>query len=221
MIRRFFGATLSLAAASALAACEGGAPEGRNSQSQHLIYLHGRIVEDGLPAVSERYGEYRFDDIVSTFRDEGFEVTAPLREADADPYAHADEISELVLEFLDRGVPPENITIIGASKGAFIASLVSDTMVGPQLRYVLLAGCSSGVNETFLSDGREFNGHVLSIRDSSDTRLAGTCAPVAEQSERLASFEEIVTETGLEHGLIFTPHEAWVQPSLDWANRPI
>ncbi len=204
--------------AIALSACVPGGPQEPDMQTRHIIYLHGQIVEDqGLPAVSERYGEYRFDKIVRAFEEAGFEVDAPLREAGADPDASASDVIELISEILDRGVPPENITIVGASKGAYIASLVSNQMTGPRMRYVLLAGCSDGVVETMLAGEAQFHGDVLAIRDSSDTQIAGSCDGVAEGSPSLHSYKEIVTETGLEHGLIYGPHPAWLQPALAFA----
>jgi len=207
-----------VAICAALSACGNSDFQNPDWHPRHIIYLHGQIVEDqGVPAFSERYGEYRFDDIVSAFTDAGFEVRAEVRDADADPAEHANETADYIMEILDRGVPPHNITVIGASKGAYIASLVSNRMVGPEVRYVLLAGCSAGVSDAFLADDMQFHGHVLAIRDASDTRLAGTCRTIADQSPALLSFEEVVTDTGLEHGLIFAPHREWVLPAIEWA----
>ena len=222
MNRRLVTRLGPVAFCAALSACGNDDFENPDRHSRHIIYLHGQIVEDqGLPAFSERYGEYRFDDIVSSFEDAGFEVTAKVREAGADPASHAEETVESILDILDRGVPPENIIVIGASKGAYIASLVSNQMVGPDIRVILLAGCSAPVSETFLADGMQFHGHILAIRDVSDTRLAGSCAGIAEQSPGLSSFQEIVTDTGLEHGLIYEPREEWVVPAMDWAKAAI
>lgn len=213
----------SLSAASllvlvALAGCGASGPLDDSDQTRHVIYLHGQIVEDqGLPAISDRYGEYRFDDIVKAFEDAGFEFSAPLRNAGADPDAAAAEIIELTSEILDRGVAPENITIVGASKGAYIASLVSNQMAGPQFRYVFLAGCSERVIESLLADNLQLSGYVLAIRDSSDTRFAGTCDALVDASVALRSYEEIVTETGLEHGLIYAPHPEWLEPTIAFA----
>ncbi|MDE1468429.1 hypothetical protein [Aurantiacibacter sp. D1-12] len=219
MIKPAFATLLGLVTLGLTAGCGASGPLEAEAQQRYVIYLHGRIIEDqGLPAISERYGEYKFDEIVRALRGEGFEVIAPLRDAGADPQEQAAEVSEQVLQILDRGVLPEHITIIGASKGAYIASLVSDTMAGPQLRYVLLAGCSAGANEAFLAEDRVLNGYVLTIRDRSDTELAGSCAPLTQGSARLASFAEIETDTGLEHGLIYSPHPAWFGPAVDWAN---
>ncbi len=187
-------------------------------QPRHIIYLHGQIVEDqGLPAFSERYGEYRFDEIVAAFGDAGFEVTAPLRDANADPALHAEQISHQIMAILDTGVPPRNITVVGASKGAYIASLVSDRMIGPELRYVLLAGCSDGANEQFLSNGHQLHRSVLAIRDRSDVAASGSCEPIAAASPALDEFREITTSTGLEHGLIYSPNPAWMIPTIAFA----
>ena len=216
-MRLIRGAILTSLAVT-LSACGPGGPHHPDIQPLHIVYLHGQIVEDqGLPAISERYGEYRFDDIVQTFEDAGFEVHAPRRDAGADPDAAAWDVIELTAEILGRGVPPEHITVVGASKGAYIAILVSNQMAGPQMRYVLLAGCSAGNVERLLQNDAELHGYVLAIRDSSDTRLAGSCDRLVDASSDLRSYNEIVTETGLEHGLIYAPRAAWMEPTIAFA----
>ena len=215
---RRLGGSFIASLAFALVSCGPGGPHEGSIEPRHIIYLHGRIVEDqGLPAVSERYGEYRFDEIVAAFENAGFEVDAPLRDAGADPDAAARDIIELTSEILDRGVRPENITIVGASKGAYIASVVSNQMAGPQFRYVLLAGCSESTVDSLIAGGAELHGYVLAIRDESDTQFAGSCEKLAERSTNLRSYDEVVTQTGLEHGLIYAPHPDWLAPTLAFA----
>lgn len=185
--------------------------------AQHVIYLHGRIIEDqGIDAVSPEYGPYRFTDIADRFRDEGFETYAPVRGPGADPQTHAQEIAERVRQMMAEGVPAQSITVVGASKGAYIASLVSNLLDEVDLHYVILAGCSRPLVEGMLASGTRFSGHVLAIRDASDTQLSGSCSDAIEASPDVATFREIVVETGLSHGLIYTPNDAWVLPVLDW-----
>src|SRR5512139_636338 len=40
---------------------------------RYLFYLHGKIIEDqGLPAVSPEFGEYRFEEILQALQNYGF-----------------------------------------------------------------------------------------------------------------------------------------------------
>ncbi|WP_052768969.1 hypothetical protein [Aurantiacibacter marinus] len=184
-----------------------------------MFYLHGRIIEvQGLPAISERYGEYRFDAIQDRLAAEGFVVHAPVRPANSDVDAQARQLVLEINDLIDGGVPAQNITVIGASKGAYIASLVSHHAENPQLRFVLLAGCAPAVTDHMVQNGIGFSGAVLTIRDSLDTLLAGSCQDVFNASENATQMRELVVETGLEHGLIYGPRDEWILPALDWAN---
>lgn len=210
-------------AAAAVGACTSTSADNDNSDpadAHHLIYLHGRIIEDqGLPAISPRYGEYRFQEIVDTFRNEGFVVHAEIRKAGADPQIAARKTVAQITRLLENGVPIDNITVVGASKGAFIAALTSDLVAENRLRFVLLAGCSDGVVEHLLERDMRLHGRILTIRDALDTSLAGSCEAVVETSPGVELFREIVVETGLEHGLIYGPQEAWVTPVLEFARE--
>ncbi|HAW94323.1 TPA: alpha/beta hydrolase, partial [Candidatus Azambacteria bacterium] len=56
------------------------------------------------------------------------------------------------------------------------------------------------------------------IYETSD-RLAGSCKPLAEQSEQPQSFNEIKIATGKLHGAFYLPLVEWVEPLLDWVHR--
>ena len=60
-------------------------PRGSTSAARYLFYLHGKIVEDqGLPAVSEEFGEYRYKAILEALQSYGFVIISELRPRDAD-----------------------------------------------------------------------------------------------------------------------------------------
>jgi hypothetical protein len=104
---------------------------------------------------------------------------------------------------------------IGASKGSVIAMLVSTRLQVPGVRYVLLANCNDWVIEHL--DPR-LSGDVLSIYEASDD-LGGSCVPMVKRSAAVGRFSEIRLETGLGHGIVYRPLEAWVTPALDWTTR--
>ncbi len=182
----------------------------------HLFYLHGRIVEDQGPSgVSPRFGRYDYPGILAAFRARGLRVVSEVRPSGTDPSLYADKVVGEVRAMLDRGVPPAHITIVGASKGAVITSLVSTRLREPGVRYVLLANCNDWLIRTH--DPR-LTGEVLSIYEKSDD-LGGTCRPLAARSPGLKRFSEIALNTGLGHGMVYRPIRAWVDPAASWAKR--
>src|SRR5215217_6397839 len=95
------------------------------SAPRHLIYVHGKAVEDGGRRPTTRFGIYEYDAILDALRGAGFVVTSEQRPKDADPSASADRLVAEVRVLMAQGVPASHITVIGASKGAVITMLAS------------------------------------------------------------------------------------------------
>lgn len=188
---------------------------------KYLLYIHPKIVEDqGLPAVSPEHGEFQYDAILDYFRSHGFTVISELRPKDADAGTYAQRSLVQIDELLAAGVDPWSITVVGASKGSYIASLVSHLARNPSINYVLLAGCNPDTVAHMRSNNMDLYGNVLAIRDVADTRWAGSCAEVFAFSPGVRRHKEIVLSVGTGHGVIFEPLEGWVRPTRDWADSP-
>jgi hypothetical protein len=185
------------------------------SPPRFVVYLHGRIVEDmGPDAVSPEYGKYDYAGILRHFADSGFVVVSELRSPDTDPEQYADSIVIRMRALIRSGVSPDRITIVGASKGAVIAMLVSSRMQ-ESLRYVLIGNCNSYVFGRF---DLRLHGHVLSIFEASDS-LGQSCEPLRGRSPDMSSFEERRLQTGLRHGFLFRAVTPWLEPTVRWARR--
>lgn len=206
--------TGSLLALWLLASASAAAPP---AQGKHyLFYLHGRIVEDQGPrGVSPRFGRYDYPGILAAFRSRGLEVVSEVRPSGTDTGAYADRLVGEIRALLARGVAPSRITVVGASKGAVIASLVSTRLRNPGVRYVLLANCNAWLIRTH---DPHLTGELLSIYERSDD-VGGTCRPLAARSPALRRFAEIRLNTGLGHGMVYRPIRAWVAPAAAWALR--
>src|SRR5687767_1995638 len=86
-----------------------------------VYYLHGKIVEDlGPRGVSPRFGAYDYSGIVDAFRKAGVDVISEVRPKDTDPSAYADRLVADIRGKVEAGVPPSQITVVGASKGSAI-----------------------------------------------------------------------------------------------------
>jgi pimeloyl-ACP methyl ester carboxylesterase len=193
-------------------------------QPRHLIYLHGRIVQEQQSPrpLHPQFGAYELEKILDTFRSRGFVVTGEIRPKSASVSESADRVVAQVRRLLDSGVPASHVTVVGASMGAGIALLASARLQSPELRFCVLGSClTSNVRSLLAEEGKGPSGHVLSIREASD-ELTSPCAPWTDESQAGSPLigREIVIHTGLRHGFLYRPLPEWVDPVLEWAGAP-
>lgn len=188
-------------------------PDKPESTKRYLFYLHGLIVEvAGIRPESEEHGFYEYQLILEELAQEGFIVISEAREKGTEIKPYAEKVASQVKKLLAHGVLPEQITIIGASKGGIIAAYVSTMLQEKKLNYVFLAG----LFEKYLTDEKlKLYGNVLSIHDRAD-KLSITPPLYFQRSEGLGEFEEIVLSLDLGHGLIYKPYREWIDPMLKW-----
>lgn len=189
--------------------------------TRHLIYLHGRIVQlqQQRRPLHPEFGPYELDQIADAFRKRGFQVTSDVRPKDASVSAAADQVVAQAQALLRAGVPAERITIVGASMGGHITLLAAARLREPALRIAVLGVClSERVQALQAEEGRPPSGHVLTIREQSDT-LTEDCVPwtPARAPQGLRDARERVVHTGLGHGFLYRPLPEWLEPVLDWA----
>src|SRR5262245_59745899 len=141
-MRRDLIALVIAALGPAAAQAQGAKPD---PAAHYFFYLHGRIVEEqGAAARDPEYGANEYKAIVSRFRDSGFVVVSEMRQKSTDPGKYADSVAGQMQRLISGGVPESHITVVGASKGAAIAMLVSHRVTLP-IRYVLLANCNDDI----------------------------------------------------------------------------
>ncbi len=197
-------------------------PASVDPTSRFMFYLHGKIIEDvGLPAVSPVFGEYDYGGILKALEGHGFVVISEQRSKDTDVDAYARRLVGQVSTLLNAGVPAGNITVVGASKGAYIAATVSFLLHEPALNYVLISTCHPDAVEAWKDAGSQFHGNVLTIRDVADLEYSGSCEELFRSSEGqgLGRHQEIVLHVGTGHGILFKPLDDWLLPTVDWAEK--
>lgn len=188
---------------------------------RYMFYLHGKIIEDqGIPAISPEYGEYRYEDILRALQSYGFVVISEQRPRDADATEYAQRVATQVHDLLSSGVPPGSITVVGASKGAAIAMIVSYLLGDSGVNYVLLGACNAPTVDELRQQGISLFGNVLAIYDSSDA-YAASCEGLFALSEGngLGQHAEIVLHVGRGHGILYEPLSEWVLPTVQWADH--
>jgi hypothetical protein len=191
-------------------------PDNPDSTKPYLFYLHGLIVEEaGIRPKSEEHGYYEYELILQELARAGFIVISEAREQNTQIKAYAGNIAAQIKKLLASKVPPDNITVVGASKGGVIASYVSAMLQEKEIQYVFLAG----LFERCLQDENlKLYGKVLSIHDRSD-KLSITPSLYFQRSEGLGHFKEIVLSLDIGHGLIYRPYREWIDPLLDWVKK--
>lgn len=206
--------TLLLPVLMLVNACSKGSSE--SEKTRYLFYLHGMIVEDqGASAVHPEYGPYQYDLILQTFRNEGFEVRSEIRDKGTDVTEYAEKITTEIKSMLADGISPEQITVLGASKGSIIAMIISTKLSNDQVNFIFMAGCNVWVEDTY---SLNLCGNILSIYESSDT-IGISCEQILENTSCHPVFNEIKLDTGKKHGFIFNPMPEWVEPAVQWAKR--
>lgn len=143
------------------------------------------------------------------------------RAKNTDVNTYARRITGQVITLLEAGVPAVNITIVGASKGAWITVLVSHLLENEELNFVIMAICHPDAVETFKQEQVFLYGNVLSIYDSID-EYAGSCQELFSFSEGkgISRHEEIVLDIGTGHGILYQPMDEWIIPAVEWAGKP-
>jgi hypothetical protein len=194
-------------------------PKTFDPAAKYLFYLHGKIIEDqGIPAVSADYGEYDYKEILQKLVSHGFTVVSEQRPKNTDVAKYANRVFDQVTVLLNNGVSAGNITIIGASKGAGIAILVSHLLENEEINFIIMGTCHPTDLESLLQNDMVIYGNVLAIRDSVD-KLSGSCQKLFEFSEGrgLSRHQEIVLYIGTGHGILYQPLDEWVLPAVQWA----
>lgn len=187
----------------------------------YLFYLHGKAVENGgRNAVTPGHGAYKYDDILQALAAQGFVVISEVRSPDT-TMEYGKKVVEQINRLLNAGVPANQITVAGHSKGGALTIATSSFLQNSEIKFVIMAGCGKGTQEKgFIHKLDRFaagmKGQVLSLYDSVDQE-AGTCNALFEQATNLASKKETALNTGLGHGLFYTPHSEWIEPLASWA----
>lgn len=185
--------------------------------ARYLVYIHGRIIEEkGVRPTHPRFGVYEYQEILETFADSGFVVISTVRPSGADVPTWAGRVAHQVRRLVGAGVPPEQVTVVGFSKGGVIAIFASSALADERLNFVFMGACGPWITrQPDLSP----SGRLLAIRESSDD-LVGSCNDLFARSGGGGERREVVTDLGGGHGAFYRPRPEWVDEVVDWATSP-
>ena len=185
-------------------------PQRVNANAKYLFYLHGRIIEEeGVRAVSPRFGPYEYEQILQTFVHKGFIVISEPRPRGTDVQQYASKVVRQINTLLQARVPPQKITVVGASKDGAIAVATSTQLRNRDVNFVLLASCGNA----------DLWGNVLLVWDYRDDTGAATCEKFFARSTGLNRHREVELRVGFGHGILYRPLREWVDLVVEWSNQ--
>lgn len=207
---------------TAICLLSGCAKNNKNTASikdeNYIFFLHNKFIElFDLDAKHPEYGRAEYKEILDSFRTDGFIVISEKRPKDTDATQYAKKVTKQIDSLLKFGVKPDHITVIGTSKGGYIAQYVSTYLANPDVNFVFIGS----FQENDIKEMPEINfcGNILTIYEKSDT--LGVSAIHRQETSKLSikHFKEIELNTNLKHGFLFKAMSDWIEPCKMWAKR--
>lgn len=193
-------------------------PKNISISKKYLFYLHGAIVQEmGIEAVSEDFGRYEYIDILEAFTKRGFQVISEVRPKGTDVVRYAEKVSSQIDTLLKKGVKPQNIVVVGASQGAYIAIETSHIIKQSEVKYAILALCNEYNVTLYSKYQHELCGNFLSIYEESDQKKS--CDQLLNIPTCNTGYQEIKLTMGNSHGFIFKPYKEWIDPLVKWIDK--
>jgi len=186
--------------------------------ADYLFFLHNRFTEEMPPGAEHiEYGRSQYMEIVEEFTNAGFILMTEKRPAGTDINQYGKKITFQIDSLLKLGIPPNHITVVGISKGGYIAQIVSTLLANPNINFVFI-GCFRTQDLVNLPN-INYCGNIMTIYERSDE--FGVSAIERKRSSKLTitRFKEIELNTGLKHGFLFRPLKEWISPTIMWGKR--
>lgn len=187
-------------------------------EQTYIFFLHNKFAEENsLEIEHPEYGKVEYNEIIQSFIKDGFIVFSEIRKPNTDVKTYAKKIGSQIDSLLKKGIKPDHITVIGTSKGGYIAQFISTYMANPEINYVFI-GC---YQESDLKDYKEINycGNILTIYEKSDSYGVSAIEKMKASKLKINRFKEIELNTDMKHGFLFKSLKEWTEPCKMWAKR--
>jgi len=190
----------------------------RPKKSNYLFFLHNKFTEDfPLQAVHKEYGRSEYMESLEVFRRAGFIVISEKRSTGTDVYTYAKKTVKEIDSLLKSGVEPNYITVVGLSKGGYIAQVISTLLANPEVNFVFIGS----FRQQDLTNMPQINfcGNILTIYEKSDEFGVSAIRRKETSKLKVTRFKELELNTNLKHGFLFRPLTEWVIPAINWGKR--
>ncbi|MEP6929535.1 MAG: alpha/beta hydrolase [Flavobacterium sp.] len=194
-----------------------GQPTTKNTDQAYIFFLHNRFIEEhDLNEAHPEYGKSKYSEIINSFKADNFIVISEKRKKNTNAADYAKKVVKQINNLIKKGIKPNKITVIGTSKGGYIAQYVSTYLANPEVNFVFI-GCFRAIDIEEIPD-INFCGNILTIYEKSD--ILGVSAFRRKETSKLKinHFKEIELNTNLKHGFLFKASDEWIVPCKKWAN---
>lgn len=182
----------------------------------YIFFLHNRFLEEHeLKDSHPEYGRVEYNEIIAEFEKNGFKVISEKRNGNVNARQYGIGIVNQIDSLLKSGTKAQNITVIGTSKGGYIAQYVSTIAPNPELNFVFV-GCFQDSDMEEIPD-INFCGNILTIYDKSDPYGVSAIARKENSTCTIKHFKEIELNTSLNHGFLYKAMKEWMDPAMEWA----
>lgn len=196
---------------STLLACE------KNKEDRFIFFLHNRFLEEhGLDESHPEFGRTEYKEILAEFEKNGLNVISEKRNRNVNAREYATGIVDQIDSLIKNGIEPGKITIVGTSKGGYIAQYVSTLANNPELNFVFVASFTNSDLENIPEIN--FCGNILNIYEKTDPFGVSAIERKENSTCEIKNFKEIELNTGMGHGFLFKPLKEWIEPTIKWAN---
>ena len=189
------------------------------TEKDYIFFIHNKFLEENSDGTfSDKYNvTVDYEGILQSFKKDGFIVLSEKRIKNTDTKKYAKKIVSQIDSLIKTGVKPNLITIVGTSKGGYIAQYVSTFAKNPNLNFVFIGSFQESDIENYPEIN--FCGNILTIYEKSD--FFGVTAIKRKETSKLKinQFKEIELNTGLKHGFLYIASDEWIKPCKMWAKR--
>jgi hypothetical protein len=189
----------------------------QQKEDKYIFFLHNRFLEEhSLQDEHPEYGKTEYLKIINEFKKNGFKVISEQRKGNANVRYYGLSIANQIDSLIKNGVEPRKITVIGTSKGGYIAQYASTFANKPEVNFVFVASFVD--NDIQNIPEINYCGNILTIYEKSDPAGVSALERKKASTCEIKHFKEIELNTGMGHGFLFRPLKEWIEPTIKWAN---
>lgn len=188
----------------------------QEASGKYIFFLHNAFLEtNDVDAEHPAYGLVEYNEVLQKFKANGFTVISEKRKGNVNAMQYAQVVNKQMDSLLNIAVPSHHITIVGTSKGGYIAQYVSTLAENPDLNFVFIGS----FRESDIQQLPNINwcGNILNIYEESDPAGNSGLSRKETSSCEIIHYKDLELNTGLRHGFLFKALDAWMQPAMDWA----
>ena len=187
------------------------------NDDRFIFFLHNRFLETHkLNELHPRFGRVEYLEIISEFEKSGLKVISEKRNGNINAKDYAMKVVNQIDSLINKGVDPSKITVVGTSKGGYIAQYISTFANNTDLNFVFIA--SFRVSDIKNAPEINYCGNILTIYEKSDPLGVSALQRKENSTCEIGHFKEIELNTGMKHGFLFKPLDEWIKPTIKWAN---